>query len=70
MRIFARQSKIQYLDTAEVFRTIQDGITFYESLFGYPFPFAKYDMIYCPEFRITAMENAGAVTFTDRVLKP
>jgi len=31
-------------------------------------PFSKYDVIYCPEFRITAMENVGAVTFTDRVL--
>lgn len=27
-------------------------------------------MIYCPEFRITAMENVGATTFTDRVLLP
>ena len=27
-------------------------------------------MIYVPEFRIGAMENVGAVTFTDRVLKP
>lgn len=70
MRIFARQSKIEYLNSAEVFQTIQEGITFYNKLFGYDFPFAKYDMIYCPEFRIGAMENVGAVTFTDRVLKP
>lgn len=70
MRIFARQSKIDYLDTQEVFRTISEGIGFYKQLFGYDFPFAKYDMIYVPEFRIGAMENVGAVTFTDRVLKP
>lgn len=39
-------------------------------MFDYPFPFSKYDVIYCPEFRIGAMENVGAVTFTDRALLP
>lgn len=70
MRIFARASKIAYLDSAEVFQTLKQGIKFYESFFGYKFPFAKYDVIYVPEFRIGAMENVGAVTFTDRILKP
>lgn len=70
MRIFVSQSKFDYLNSAEIFRTIQEGIDFYSQLFGYDFPFAKYDMIYVPEFRIGAMENVGAVTFTDRVLKP
>ena len=70
MRIFARQSKIDFLDHQEVFRTITEGIGFYNKLFSYEFPFAKYDVIYVPEFRITAMENVGAVTFSDRVLKP
>jgi len=70
MRIFARQSKIDYLDHKEVFRTITEGIGFYKNLFSYDFPFAKYDVIYVPEFRIGAMENVGAVTFTDRILKP
>ena len=70
MRIFTSQSKFDFIDSAEIFRTIQEGITFYEKLFGCGFPFSKYDMIYVPEFRIGAMENVGAVTFTDRVLKP
>jgi len=70
MRIFVRQSKADYLDSAEVFRLISEGIVFYRELFGYDFPFVKYDMIYVPEFRIGAMENVGAVTFTDRVLIP
>ena len=70
MRIFTSQSKFDFIDSAEIFRTIQEGITFYERLFGCGFPFSKYDMIYVPEFRIGAMENVGAVTFTDRVLKP
>lgn len=70
MRIFVSQSKFDYLDSAEVFRVIREGIDFYQDLFNRKFPFAKYDMIYVPEFRIGAMENVGAVTFTDRVLVP
>ena len=70
MRIFARDSKVNYVDSAEVFRTISEGIGFYRKLFGADYPFAKYDLIYCPQFRIGAMENVGAVTFTDRILKP
>ena len=70
MRIFVRESKADYVDSAEVFRLISEGIPFYKVLFGYEFPFAKYDMIYVPEFRIGAMENVGAVTFTDKVLIP
>ena len=49
---------------------IREGIDFYKDLFDKEYPFAKYDMIYVPEFRIGAMENVGAVTFTDRVLIP
>ena len=70
MRIFVRNSKAKYVDAAEVFGAIKLGMQYYGDLFNYPFPFDKYDIIYCPEFRITAMENVGAVTFTDRVLVP
>ena len=30
----------------------------------------KYDITFCPEFRIGAMENVGNITFTDRILIP
>lgn len=70
MRIFVRSSKKDYVDADLVFRVISRGIEFYSKMFACPFPFDKYDIIYCPEFRITAMENVGAITFTDRVLLP
>ena len=70
MRIFASKSKFEYCDYEETFRVIEDGINFYEQLFGYSFPYDKYDMIYVPEFRIGAMENVGAITVTDRTLRP
>lgn len=68
MRIFVRNSKKDYVDADLVFRVLTQGMNYYSKLFECPMPFAKYDVIYCPEFRITAMENVGAVTFTDRVL--
>ena len=70
MRIFARKSKINFVDSDLVFRTITEGITYYSELFDTLFPFSEYDIVYCPEFRITAMENVGCTTFTDRVLVP
>ena len=70
MRIFCRKSKSPNLDAEEIFRVISEGINFYGDLFGYKFPFKKYDIIYCPEYRIGAMENVGAVTFNDRYLMP
>jgi len=45
-------------------------MNFYGELFGTAFPFEKYDHIFCPEFRINAMENVGAITFTDNFLLP
>ncbi len=39
-----------------------------ERYFGQPYPFKKLDLIAVPQFWAGAMENAGAVTFRDRVL--
>ena len=35
------------------------------SCFDLPYPFAKYDQLFVPEFNAGAMENAGAVTITE-----
>ena len=57
-----------YVDYKEQFRVVKEGIRFFEKYFDYPYPFDKYDQIYCPEFRIAAMENIGAITFTENFL--
>jgi aminopeptidase N len=33
-------------------------MAFYESYFGHPFPYKKYDQVFCAEFKWGAMENA------------
>lgn len=38
---------------------------FYEKLFGFKYPFSKYDQVFCPEYNMGAMENAGCVTVND-----
>ncbi len=63
--VFARKSLMQYLDAENVFELTRQGFEFYEKQFGTPYPFAKYDQLFVPEFNAGAMENAGAVTFLE-----
>jgi len=39
-----------------------------EAYFGTPYPYDKLDLLAVPEYWAGAMENAGAITYTDRVL--
>jgi len=63
--IFARQSLAEYLDPEYIFDTTRKGFAYYEEKFDVPYPFEKYDQLFVPEFNAGAMENAGAVTFTE-----
>ena len=40
----------------------RQGFAFFEEAFDTPYPFAKYDQLFVPEFNAGAMENAGCVT--------
>ncbi len=63
--IFARKSLSQYLDADYIFEKTRQGFEFYEKQFDYAYPFEKYDQLFVPEFNAGAMENAGAITFTE-----
>ncbi len=63
--VLCRASLGEHLDAEEILAITQAGFTFYEERFGLPYPFAKYDQIFVPEFNAGAMENAGAVTFLE-----
>ncbi|MFM6974817.1 MAG: aminopeptidase N, partial [Agromyces sp.] len=63
--VFARKSLTEYLDSDYIFEKTKQGFSFFESKFGVPYPFEKYDQLFVPEFNAGAMENAGAVTFTE-----
>ncbi|HPU03642.1 MAG TPA: aminopeptidase N, partial [Rhodoglobus sp.] len=63
--IFSRKSLSEFLDADYIFEKTREGFAFYEKHFAYPYPFEKYDQLFVPEFNAGAMENAGAITFTE-----
>ena len=63
--VFCRKSLTEFMDADYVFEKTKQGFEFYENAFDVPYPFEKYDQLFVPEFNAGAMENAGAVTFTE-----
>ncbi|WP_223690342.1 aminopeptidase N [Leifsonia poae] len=63
--VYARTSLAEYLDADYIFEKTRQGFAFYEEKFDYAYPFEKYDQLFVPEFNAGAMENAGAITFTE-----
>ena len=63
--IFSRKSLSQFLDADYIFEKTRQGFAYYEEKFDYAYPFEKYDQLFVPEFNAGAMENAGAITFTE-----
>jgi aminopeptidase N len=63
--IYCRESLAQYLDAEELLTLTKQGLDFFEEEFDYPYPFAKYDQLFVPEFNFGAMENPGCVTFNE-----
>lgn len=63
--VFCRASLASYMDADYIFEKTRQGFEFFEGSFDFPYPFEKYDQLFVPEFNAGAMENAGAVTFTE-----
>ncbi len=68
LRLFARPSLAKYVHVKEWFTTTKQGLKFYNDFFALKYPFKKYDQILVPEFNAGAMENVGAVTFSERYI--
>ena len=52
-------------DVDYLFDITKKGFAFYAKTWGVPYPYAKYDQIYVPEYNAGAMENIGLVTIRD-----
>jgi len=63
--VFCRSSLAQYMDAGYIFEKTKAGFEYFENLFDFAYPFEKYDQLWVPDFNAGAMENAGAVTFTE-----
>ncbi|MDO6425559.1 aminopeptidase N [Thalassotalea sp. 1_MG-2023] len=65
LRLFARQSLAEYVNTDEWFTPTKQSFKFFNDYFGVRYPFIKYDQIVAPDFNAGAMENVAAVTFNE-----
>lgn len=63
--LYCRQSLAKYLDAEKLFDSTRKGFDFFEAYFDYPYPFEKYDQIFCPDYNTGAMENVAAVTWNE-----
>lgn len=63
--LFSRKSLSEFLDADYLFEKTRQGFGYFEEKFDFAYPFDKYDQLFVPEFNAGAMENAGAVTFTE-----
>lgn len=69
LRLLARPSLAKYIPVKLWFSLTKKGLGFYNSYFAYPYPFKKYDQLIVPELNAGAMENVGAVTFSERLAR-
>ncbi|MDR1806674.1 MAG: aminopeptidase N [Propionibacteriaceae bacterium] len=65
LSVLVRASMAQFLDADAIFAVTKQGFAFYERSFGVPYPYAKYDQAFVPEYNAGAMENIGLVTITE-----
>lgn len=63
--VFCRSSLAEFMDPEYIFEKTKAGFEYFEKAFDFPYPFKKYDQLWVPDFNAGAMENAGAVTFTE-----
>ena len=68
--LYCRETLYEYAvkQQHDIFEYNADALRRFEELFGYNYPFKKIDSIFCPEYSIGAMENPGAVTYTEQYL--
>src|SRR5688572_19488365 len=66
IRICSTPDKLQL--TGFALDAAQHQLKFFNDYFGFKYPFGKLDIIAVPDFAAGAMENAGAITFRERLL--
>ena len=66
IRVCATPDKHQL--TGFALKAAEHQVQFFNDYFGIPYPFGKLDIVGIPDFSAGAMENAGAITFRERLL--
>ncbi len=63
--VYCRRSLASYLQAEQILDVTRRGFEFFSRMFAHAYPFEKYDQVFCPEYNMGAMENAGAVTLNE-----
>src|SRR5687767_13732531 len=66
IRVCATPDKLGLTEFA--LESTEQQLAFYNTYFGIKYPFGKLDILAIPDFAAGAMENAGAITFRERLL--
>jgi aminopeptidase N len=66
IRVCATPDKVGL--TSFALTAAEHQVAFFNQYFGIPYPYEKLDIIGVPDFAAGAMENAGAITFRERML--
>ncbi len=66
IRVCATPDKLEL--TAFALEAAEFELAWFNDYFGIPYPYDKLDIIGVPDFAAGAMENAGAITFRERLL--
>lgn len=69
LRLMARQALAEHVVIEDWFEITRQGFAFFQDYFEVDYPFHKYDQLIVPDFNSGAMENTGAVTFSERFIR-
>ncbi|RKQ36407.1 aminopeptidase N [Kocuria tytonis] len=70
LALYCRRALAEHMDAEELFALTRQGLDFFPELFGFAYPWGKYEQAFVPEYNLGAMENPGMVTFTEDYLFP
>ncbi|PVZ59516.1 aminopeptidase N [Arthrobacter sp. H-02-3] len=65
LALYCRASMAASFDAGALFSLTKNGLSFFNELFDFPYPWGKYEQAFVPEYNLGAMENPGLVTFTE-----
>jgi aminopeptidase N len=67
MAIYCRETLKEFVEhqLEDIFEYHKQAIEFYSDFFQFKYPFSKCDAIYCPEYRMGAMEYPGGITYSE-----
>lgn len=70
MAVYCRETLKEFVEHQldDIFEIHKQSVIFYSDFFQFKYPFSKCDAIFCPEYRMGAMEYPGGITYSEQRL--